>query len=80
MESLARIVALIFCAVFLCGPIAVGLAYLKWSIPALLVGGLAILLGAHWFATVSTSIRYLGVLSIGLGLWALLKATGEMFP
>lgn len=80
MESLAFLVFIIFCAVFLCGPFAVILAYLKWTIPALIVGGLAILLGAYWFGTIYTWFKYLGVVSALLGLWALLKATGDMFP
>lgn len=79
MESLAFMVFFIFCAVFLCGPIAVALAYGKWTIPALIVGGLAIWLGVYWFATVFTWAKYLGVVSALLGLWALLKATGDMF-
>lgn len=80
MESLALLVFVIFSAVFLCGPIAVGMAYLKWTLPALLIGGLAIWLGVYWFATVYTAAKYLGVVSALLGLWALLKATGDMFP
>lgn len=79
MESLARLVFFVVIAVFLCGPLAVGLAYFKWSIPALLVGGLAIWLGIYWFATVFTAAKYLGVVSALLGLWALLKTTGDMF-
>lgn len=79
MESLALLVFVIFSAVFLCGPIAVGLAYLKWTIPALLVGGLAIWLGVYWFATVYTWFKYLGIVSALLGLWALLKASGDVF-
>lgn len=80
MESLALLVFVIFCAVFLCGPIAVLLAYLKWTLLALIVGGLAIWLGVYWFATVYTWAKYLGVVSAGLGLWALFKATRDMFP
>lgn len=80
MESLALLVFVIFSAVFLCGPIAVGLAYLKWTLPALLVGGLAIWLGVYWFATVYTWFKYLGIVSALLGLWALLKASGDVFP
>lgn len=79
MESLALLVFVIFCAVFLCGPIAVGLAYFKWRILSLIVGGLAIWLGVYWFATVFTWAKYLGVVSALLGLWALLKTTREMF-
>lgn len=79
MESLAFMVFVIFSAVFLCGPIAVGLAYMKWAIPALIVGGLAIWLGVYWFATVFTWAKYLGVVSSLLGLWALLKTTGDMY-
>ena len=80
MESLAFLVFVIFSAVFLCGPIAVLLAYLKWPILALIVGGTAIWLGVYWFATVYTWAKYLGVVSAGLGLWALFKATRDMFP
>lgn len=79
MESLALLAFVIFSAVFLCGPIAVGLAYLKWTLPALLVGGLAIWLGVYWFATVYTWFKYLGIVSALLGLWALLKASGDVF-
>lgn len=79
MESLALLVFVIFCAVFLCGPIAVALAYSKWHILSLLVGGLAIWLGVYWFATVFTWAKYLGVVSALLGLWALLKTTGDMY-
>lgn len=80
MESLALLVFVIFCAVFLCGPIAVTLAYCKLPILALLVGGLAVFLGVYWFGTVFTWAKYLGMLSAGLGLWALLKAAGDLFP
>lgn len=79
MESLALLVFVIFCAVFLCGPIAVTLAYFKWRILSLIVGGLAIWLGVYWFATVFTWAKYLGVVSALLGLWALLKTTGDMY-
>lgn len=79
MESLALLVFVIFSAVFLCGPIAVLLAYNKWHILSLFVGGVAIWLGVYWFATVFTWAKYLGVVSALLGLWALLKATGDMF-
>ena len=80
MESLALLAFVIFSTVFLCGPIAIGLAYLKWTIPALLVGGLAIWLGIYWFATIFTWFKYLGIASALLGLWALLKASGDIFP
>jgi hypothetical protein len=73
MESLAFMVFLIVCAVLLCGPIAAIFAVKKWSIAAVLVGACACWLGIYFFVTVYTSFKYLGLVSAGLGLWAMYK-------
>lgn len=79
MESLALLVAGLFCAVLLCGPAAYTLAVLRFYILAIIVAGMAIWLGVYWFATVYTWAKYLGILSAGLGVLALLKVTDKLF-
>lgn len=79
MESLALLVFGIFCVVFLCGPLALGLAYGKFNILAAIVALIAIWLGIHWFATVYTWAKYLGILPALFGLIALLKVAGNFY-
>lgn len=79
MESLALMVFILFCAVLLCGPAAVLLAYYRRHVLALLFGGAALMLGFYWFGTVVTAAKWLGAGAALLGLWALLKATGDIF-
>ena len=71
MESLALMVFVIFCAVFLCGPLAVLLAVNKLALLAVLTAALACWLGIFWFLSVYTWPRYLGLLSTGCGLYAM---------
>lgn len=71
MESLAFMVFVIFCAVFLCGPIAIGLAYNKLNILAVIIAAFSCWLGIYWFITVYTWAKYLGLISAGLGLYAM---------
>jgi hypothetical protein len=73
MESLALLVFLLVCAVYLCGPIAAFFAVKKLSIAAVITGALACWLGIYFFVTVYTGFRYLGLVSTGLGLWAMYK-------
>lgn len=79
MESLALLVAVIFCAVLLCGPVSYLLATYHWNILATVIACAAIWLGVYWFASVSTSAKYLGLVSSVLGLLALLKVTDNFF-
>jgi len=79
MESLALLVFGIFCAAFLCGPIALGLAYGKFNVLAAIAAIIAIWLGIYWFATIYTWAKYLGVLSALCGLLALLKVAGNFY-
>ena len=74
MESLALLVFVLFCAVFLCGPLALMLAVSRWSLIAVIVAAFACWLGIYWFLTVYTWARYLGLLSAGCGLYALYYA------
>ncbi len=78
MESLGLLVFVLFCGVFLCGPFALGCAYLRWNWLAVLIGCVALMLGIFWFATVFTWFKWLGVISAFMGFLALLKATGDM--
>lgn len=74
MESLAFMVFLIVCAVYLCGPIAALCAVKKWSIAAILLGAVACWLGIYFFVTVYTWFRFIGLASVGFGLWAMYKS------
>lgn len=78
MESLAFMVFLIVCAVYLCGPIAAYFAVKKWSIAAVIMGAIACWLGIYFFVTVSTWFRLLGLASAGLGLYAMYRTARNM--
>jgi Na+/H+-translocating membrane pyrophosphatase len=78
MESLALLVIFIVCAVMLCGPIAAICAANKFNVLAVLVGALACWLGIYFFVTVYTWFRYLGLVSAGLGLWAMYKTARNL--
>lgn len=71
MESLALVVFVIFCAVFLCGPVAVLLAVNKWSLLAVIVAAVACWLGIYWYLTVYTLFKHLGLVSVACGLYAM---------
>ena len=73
MESLAIAVFIIWCAVFLCGPVAVGLHHLKLPILAALMSLISIWLGIFWCVHVYTWPRYLGLVSAACGLYVLWK-------
>ena len=79
MESLALMVFVIWCAVFLCGPIAYALAHFRCNILAIIVSAAAIWLGIFWFGNVYTWAKYLGIVSAVLGLLALLKVTSNFY-
>jgi hypothetical protein len=70
MESLAILVFAIFCAVFLCGPVAILLARYGHPIAATIVGLIAIWLGIFWFESVYTLPRWLGVISALCGIYS----------
>lgn len=71
MESLALLVFVLFCAVFLCGPVAVLLAVNHWSLLAVIIAACSCWLGIYWFLTVYTSAKYLGLVSLACGLYAM---------
>lgn len=78
MESLALIVFFIVCAVLLCGPLALFFAMVRWHILAVVIGALSCWLGIYFFVTVYTSFKYLGLVSTGLGLWAMYKTARNL--
>lgn len=78
MESLAFLVFLIITATYLCGPIAAYFAVKKWSFAAVVMGAFACWLGIYFFVTISTGFRYLGLVSAGLGLWAMYKTAHDL--
>lgn len=69
MESLALMVFIIWCCVFLCGPAAALCDYFNRPIAASLLALAAIWLGVFWFAHVFTWPRYLGLFSAAIGLY-----------
>lgn len=73
MESLAFMVFLIFCALILCGPVAILCANYRWHILAVIIGAFAAWLGIFWFVTVYTWFKYLGLVSAACGLYAMYK-------
>jgi len=79
MESLALAVFILWSALFLCGPLAYGLARYQFNILAVLVACAALWLGVFWFATIYTWAKYLGLISAVLGLLALLKVTDNFY-
>jgi hypothetical protein len=73
VDVLAISVFLLFCGLFLNGPIAIILAYARWNIVAVLIGACSCWLGIFWFVTVYTGWKYLGLLSAACGLYAMYK-------
>jgi hypothetical protein len=78
VESLAFMVFLIVCAIYLCGPAAVILAYYRWNIAAVLIGAAACWLGIFWLITVYTWFKYLGLASVACGLYAMYRAARNL--
>jgi hypothetical protein len=70
MESLAILVVWLFILVHLTGPIALALAYYDFWLAGGLLGVAAIGLGVQWYSGVYTWPRYLGLVSAGMGLSA----------
>lgn len=71
MESLALMVFLLWCAVFLCGPLAVFFHHFHMPILAAITALIAIWLGIFWFVHVFTWPRFLGLASAASGLYVL---------
>lgn len=70
MESLAFLVAGLFLVFTISGPAAVLLALNGFWPGAVLCGLLACSTGLHWFFNVTTSARYIGLISALLGIAA----------
>lgn len=71
MARLAAIVSVVFLVVLVSGPAALYLALQEKPLAASILGAVSILLGGHWYLNIITPPRYLGALSLGLGLAAL---------
>lgn len=71
MESLAFLVFILWCAVFLCGPLSLVFHYLHLPILAALTALISIWLGIFWCVHVYTWWRYLGLVSVLCGLYVL---------
>lgn len=71
MQDLAIIVGLMLLAVLSTGPLALWLAVQRYEFASLFVAAAALMFGIHWFIHVSTSIRFLGILTALLGVVAI---------
>lgn len=71
MKDLAIIVGLMFLAVLTTGPLAIWLAVQHHEFASLFVAAAALMFGIHWFINVSTAIRFLGLLTALLGVFAI---------
>lgn len=71
MESLAMMVALIFLAVLTTGPAAAWLAMRHYKLASLFVSAAALMVGIHWFIAVPTFMRFIGLGTALLGVFAI---------
>lgn len=78
VDVLALSAFMLVSAVYLCGPIALILAWNRWHLLAVLLGAASCWLGIYFFVTVYTAFKYLGLVSAGLGLWAMYKTARNL--
>lgn len=71
MQDLAIIVGVMLLAVLISGPLSIWLAVRHYSLASLFVAAVALMFGINWFINVSTSIRFLGLLTALLGVAAI---------
>ena len=75
MASLALVVALMFMTVLLIGPLSYVLSSIKlvpnWIV--WIISLLSMFVGAYWFVLPTGILRFVGLMSIGLGYLALRK-------
>jgi len=71
MQDLAVIVGLMFLAMLITGPLSLWLAFRHYELTSLFVAASALMFGIHWFINVSTSVRFLGLLTALLGVFAI---------
>ena len=69
MESLALMVFVLWCLVFLSGPLAVLADYYDRQLLAGLLATSSIWLGIFWFVHTYTWAKYLGLFSAAMGLY-----------
>lgn len=71
MRDLAIIVGGMLLTLLSTGPLAVWLAVNKYDFAGLFVAAVALMAGVHWFINISTPIRFIGLGSVLLGVWAI---------
>ena len=71
MRDLAIIVGGMLLTLLSTGPLAVWLAVNKYDLAGLFVAAVALMAGIHWFINISTPIRFIGLGSVLLGVWAI---------
>lgn len=80
MESLALLVTLLFLIVVCSGPAAIASAYCGLYGSAILFSVVAAISGLHWFITASTSVRYLGLLSVVMAAFSVGFMLSHLWP
>lgn len=71
MYDLALIVGMLFLAVLVSGPLSVWLAVRDYSVASLFAAATALMFGIHWFINVATSVRFFGLATALLGVYAI---------
>lgn len=71
MQDLAIIVGLMFLAMLITGPLSVWLAVQKYELGSLFMAAVALMFGIHWFINMSTSVRFIGLATALLGVFAI---------
>lgn len=71
MYDLAIIVGLMFLAMLITGPLSVWLAVQRYELGSLFVAAAALMFGIHWFISVPTAVRFVGLVAALLGVYAI---------
>lgn len=68
MESLALLVSIIFLILLLSGPLALTLAFNRYTLLSIPFIILSVISGIHWITSLSTFARYIGLIPIAFAL------------
>lgn len=77
MESLALMASIVFMIVVLSGPVSLAFLYFHMPVCATIAGLIALTAGLKWFNSLTTSARYLGLLAMLMGGFAVGYAYGQ---
>lgn len=71
MQDLAIIVGMMFLAMVITGPLSVWLAVRHCAFASLFMAAAALMFGLHWFIHISTPVRFIGLVTAILGIFAI---------